>query len=264
MTGRAPPGRCATRTDPCFPSNRDFDTYTTFDILPPSRFFQPIPKWERRYSSDPAGFIKYLDKVATVVVISPMLARRLHHSPRRKSFPCIALRTLDLSLRSFSDSRPLFSTPSALFLQNTRVAYVPVSTFFSTPFRLRRHMRHVAPLFPVASVDCAYFPSPRGCAPQTHSTLCSNRNLLALCFHTLTNPFFPNPFPFTSIQNPGGVTPRQTEGIRTPWLSLLESALMKTPGMAYAMLSAPPFASGGTCIPWRAGQLPNAFRYRAR
>src|SRR5713226_5818056 len=29
----------------------------------------------------------------------------------------------------------------------------------------RRHMRHVAPLSPVPSVDCAYFLSPRGCAP---------------------------------------------------------------------------------------------------
>src|SRR5713226_5600074 len=204
MTGRASPGKCATRTGPCFRSSRDFDTYTTFDILPPSRFFQPIPKWERRYSSDLAGFIKCLDNVAVVVVNSPMLARRLHHPPRRKSFPCIALRTLFRSWRSFSAPRPFFSTTSALFLQNTRVAYPPASTLTSTPFRLRRHMRHVAPLSPVASVDCAYFPSPRGCAPQTHSTLCSNRNLLALCFHTLTNPFFPNPFPFTSIQNPGG------------------------------------------------------------
>ena len=29
----------------------------------------------------------------------------------------------------------------------------------------RPHMRHVAPLSPVASVDCAYFPSPRGVYP---------------------------------------------------------------------------------------------------
>src|SRR5260370_14797919 len=36
------------------------------------------------------------------------------------SFSFFRLRTLDLSLRSFSDSRPLFSTTSALFLQNTR------------------------------------------------------------------------------------------------------------------------------------------------
>src|SRR5713101_6604349 len=28
---------------------------------------------------------------------------------------------------------------------------------------LQNHMRHVAPLSPVASVDCAYFLSPRGC-----------------------------------------------------------------------------------------------------
>src|SRR5713226_1082134 len=29
----------------------------------------------------------------------------------------------------------------------------------------RPRMRHVAPLSPVPSVDCAYFPSPQGCAP---------------------------------------------------------------------------------------------------
>src|SRR6266849_1299525 len=134
MTGRASPGKCATRTGPCVRSSRDFDTYTTFDILPPSRFFQPIPKWERRYSADLAGFIKCLDKVAVVMVNSPMLARRLHHSPRRKPFPCIALRTLDLSLRSFSAPRPFFSTTFTLFSQNTRVGDLPVSTFFSPPF----------------------------------------------------------------------------------------------------------------------------------
>src|SRR6266851_4249060 len=41
---------------------------------------------------------------------------------------------------------------------------------------LQNHMRHVAPLSAVASVDCAYFPSPRGCVylPSTltrHSPL---------------------------------------------------------------------------------------------
>src|SRR5216684_5203116 len=36
------------------------------------------------------------------------------------SFASFGLRTLFLSLRSFSDSRPLFSITSALFLQNTR------------------------------------------------------------------------------------------------------------------------------------------------
>src|SRR6266852_7641256 len=32
-------------------------------------------------------------------------------------------------------------------------------------------------------------------------------NLLPLCFHTLTNPFFPNSLVFTSIQNPRGCHP---------------------------------------------------------
>ncbi len=36
------------------------------------------------------------------------------------SFASFRLRTLDFSLRSFLDSRPLFSTTSALFRQNTR------------------------------------------------------------------------------------------------------------------------------------------------
>src|SRR5260370_7325559 len=112
--GCAAPGNGTTRSGPCCRSSRDIDTYTTFDILPPSRFFQPIPKWERRYSADLAGFIKCLDKVAVVMVNSPMLARRLHHSPRRKPFPCIAWRTLDLSSLSFFSPPPSFSTPHSL------------------------------------------------------------------------------------------------------------------------------------------------------
>src|SRR5713101_2155144 len=216
MTGRASPGKCATRTGPCFRSNRDFDTYTTFDILPPSRFFQPIPKWERRYSSDPAGFIKCLDKVAVVMVNSPMLARRLHHSPRRNSFPCIALRTLDLSLRSFSAPRPFFSTTCTLFSQNTRVAYPPASTFTSAPFRLRPHMRPVAPLSPVASVDCAYLPSPRGCAPQRPLYPLWQSKFARPLFSYSYKSLFPQPLSFHIHTKPRGCHPRQTEGIRTP------------------------------------------------
>src|SRR5216683_951822 len=34
MTGRASPGNCATRTGPCFRSSRDFETYTTFPMVP--------------------------------------------------------------------------------------------------------------------------------------------------------------------------------------------------------------------------------------
>jgi hypothetical protein len=48
------------------------------------------------------------------------------------SFTSFRLRTLDFSLRSFSDSRPLFSITSALFLQNTRgVGYLK-----NLPFRI--------------------------------------------------------------------------------------------------------------------------------
>src|SRR5258708_33462579 len=160
MTGRASPGKCATRTGPCFRSNRDFDTYTTFDILPPSRFFQPIPKWERRYSIDFACLKKCLDKVAVVVVTSLMLARRLDHSPRRKSFPCILLEPL---CALFPHSSLYFQSLAASFPKTPGVG---VSRPFRAELRFRRHIRHVAPLCSVASVDCADFPSPRGC---THS-----------------------------------------------------------------------------------------------
>src|SRR6266852_6311866 len=150
------------------------------------------------------------------MVNSPMLARRLHHSPRRKSFPCILLRTLFRSLRSFSAPRPFFSTTCALFSQNTRVAYLPVSTLTSAPFRLHRHMRRVAPLSPVASVDCAYFPSPRGCAPQTHSLpsvaieICS-----PFVFILLQIPFSPTPFLSHPYKTPGVSPPADRRDTHT-------------------------------------------------
>src|SRR5713101_6483010 len=167
MTGRASPGKCS----PAAAAPAATWTHARLSTWWPPVFvsLDAMPGLRSRYFIDLTGFIKCLDKVAIAVVNSPMLARRLHHSPRRKSFPCILLRTLFRSLRSFSAPRPFFSTTCALFSQNTRVAYLPVSTLTSAPFRLHRHMRRVAPLSPVASVDCAYFPSPRGCAPQTHS-----------------------------------------------------------------------------------------------
>jgi len=93
-----------------------------------------------------------------------------------------------------------------------------------------RHVRRATPLYPVPSVDCAYFPSPQGYAgsfalPTTHfpSPLCfhtplprSARGTNPFChlfahidfyfhyFHALTNPFFRDPFLFTSMQNPRG------------------------------------------------------------
>ncbi len=38
---------------------------------------------------------------------------------------------------------------------------------------LQNHMRHVAPLSPVASVDCAYFLSPRECTPCALEVRCN-------------------------------------------------------------------------------------------
>src|SRR5229473_2906136 len=216
MTGCDSPGKCATRTCPCFRSNLDFDTYTTFDILPPSRFFQPIPKWDRCYSIDFACFKKCLDKVAVVLVHFPMLARRSPYSPRRKPFPCIRLEPLcalfssaALSFQSLAASFPKTpgwgylragcapSTParpaggsrlspisdrsSMLFRINTYKSVSKQRTLTTfrintcekqweggipqlwAKLRFRRHMRHVTPLSPVPSLDCTYFPSPRGC-----------------------------------------------------------------------------------------------------
>ena len=40
---------------------------------------------------------------------------------------------------------------------------VGVSQHFCAELRFRLHMRHVAPQSPAPSLDCAYFPSPRGC-----------------------------------------------------------------------------------------------------
>ena len=107
-------------------------------------------------------------------------------APNGRSFN--ALQPLKVSWPSFSDSRPLFSIACSLFLQNTggwgiptrpldrrresktpgageQLRDNPVVYLSTSAPRLcfRRHMRHVAPLSPVVSVDCAYFPSPRGC-----------------------------------------------------------------------------------------------------
>src|SRR5258708_1885891 len=67
---------------------------------------------------------------------SPLLAT-LTHSLSRKSFPC----------HSYANTRDGGATIAPVS--------APLSAF-------DRHMRHVAPLSLVASVDCAYFLSPRG------------------------------------------------------------------------------------------------------
>jgi hypothetical protein len=70
----------------------------------------------------------------------------------------------------------------------------------------RRRMRHVAPLSPVASVDCAYFLSPRGCthyAPQISPRLWQNPIRLAPLFSYSYKSLLPGPFSFRiHAQNP--------------------------------------------------------------
>ncbi len=164
------------------------------------------------------------------MVNSPMLARRLHHSPRRKPFPCIALRTLDLSLRSFCAPRPFFSTTSTLFLQNTRVAYPPALTFASAPSVLAIPLRELissrlAPLLDRSSMlfrintyksvskqttltsfrinTCEKQGEGEGSVADElarHSPLATRHFPTALCFHTLTNCFSRKPFLFTIIR----------------------------------------------------------------
>ncbi len=126
------------------------------------------------------------------------------------SFASFRLRTLDFSLRSFSHLDPLFSITSALFSQNTGGCGYQ---HFRVTLCLRRRMRHVALVSPVPSLDCVYFPSPRGCTTNLRFSLLGvsvplwQPILFALCFHTLTNCFSRNPFPFTSIQIPRGCVP---------------------------------------------------------
>ena len=62
--------------------------------------------------------------------------------------------------KSVSKQRTL--TPSRMNTYKKTGGYPNTSA--KLPFR--RHMRHVAPLSLLSSVDCAYFPSPQGCTPN--------------------------------------------------------------------------------------------------
>src|SRR5713226_1107081 len=61
--------------------------------------------------------------------------------------------------------------------------------------RFRRHMRHVAPLSPVPSLDCAYFPSPRGCTLLTLPTAHYRLSVLPLFSYSYKS-LFPQPLSF--------------------------------------------------------------------
>src|SRR5260370_19802593 len=70
-------------------------------------------------------------------------------------------------------------------------------------------MRHVAPLSPVASVDCAYFLSPPGvCGPPAlsgHSSLANSPLATVLLFSYSYKPLFPQLLSFHAHTKPPGV-----------------------------------------------------------
>ncbi len=78
----------------------------------------------RRYSPDSIAFKFTIDKRTESTLTFRVLSRTnfvdRHSSTSSISFPSNLLRTLHLSCRSFHSSRPLFSTTSGLFLQNTQ------------------------------------------------------------------------------------------------------------------------------------------------
>jgi len=68
------------------------------------------------------------------------------------SFVFSRLQPLFPKCRGAASADPLGGHPGRECLQHLR-----------SELRLRRHMRHVAPLSPAPSLDCVYFPPPRGC-----------------------------------------------------------------------------------------------------
>src|SRR5258708_30295857 len=66
---------------------------------------------------------------------------------------------------SYKQNAPVSPLESAL----TKNTGGGVPQNISDTLHCRHYVRHAAPLSPVASLDCAYFPSPRGC-----TSLCGN------------------------------------------------------------------------------------------
>jgi hypothetical protein len=119
---------------------------------------------------------------------------------------------LCVSLPSFFARRPVFSTTSSLFLQNTRGwGYLRAPRFWN-----QQH-----PAFPCTQLQRA-IAAPVSCfVPSFVFRISSFVSRFALCFHNLTNPFSRNSRVFTSIQNPGGVpsnsrSPRQLSDYSLP------------------------------------------------
>src|SRR5216683_3025175 len=139
----------------------------------------------------------------SLVVVSAVRGRRIpnlqaSHLKDFNIFPFNLLPPLCLSLRSFSDSRPLFSTTSALFLQNTRGG-IPLRELLRCTEAQKRLF--VSPLLATLTQTpgmgvSRLLQSP----PRSFCTSVATPILLVLCFHTLTNCFSRKPFILTTIR----------------------------------------------------------------
>src|SRR5229473_3088156 len=117
----------------------------------------------------------------------------------------------------------LTKTPGAGVPQNIR-----------DTLRFRHHTRHVAPLSPVASLDCAYFPSPRGCTTPTRSRFSPRlpqTQLTRPLFSYSYKPRYPQPLSFHVHTKPPG--PR-SGGSRFLLLATRHSPLPTAPLFSYS------------------------------
>jgi hypothetical protein len=126
-------GGCPNTSAPSFASAVTCATWRLYPLYPHS-----IAHTSCHHGGVPLRELLRCTEAQKCLSVSPLLAT-LTHSVSRKSFPC----------HSYANTRG-WGTER-----------------FPAKLRFRRHMRHVAPLSPVASLDCAYFPSPRGCVPRT-------------------------------------------------------------------------------------------------
>ena len=143
-------------------------------------------------------------------------ARLRMRSGSRSNFRSRRMKAFVFSWQVAYHEHRLNELPAGLWNQSNPDSFcktrgVGVPQHFRAKLRSRRHMRHVAPLSPVASPDCAYFLSPR-CPPcvfqislrlrQTQFGACPPWR--ALCFHILTTPFPATAFFSHSYKTPRG------------------------------------------------------------
>src|SRR6266849_6872200 len=162
--------------------------------------------WQNTRGGIPLRKLLRCTEAQKYLSLSPLLAT-LTHSVSRKSFPCLSYaNTRDGGVTPPPNFLSPLVYPERLLRRATRHSPLALTTFkintcksvskqaTLTPFRINTYekrggrgvpvfsaspasslqasslqnlMRHVAPLSPVPSFDCAYFPSPRGCTIQS-------------------------------------------------------------------------------------------------